>query len=77
MIDNPYKVYVWNVGDGVTIGFLDNFFPTQQPSDEPTEQNEPVGQVTQSSRPRITAREVFWCVPPGHGCGALEPSTHR
>ena len=41
---------------------------------EPTEQNVPRGQITQSSALVITVRLVSMCVPPGHGSGAAEPS---
>ena len=41
---------------------------------EPTEQNVPVGQITQSSTLVITVSERFLCVPPGQGNGAAEPS---
>ena len=41
---------------------------------EPTEQNVPVGQITQSSTDVITVSDVFLCVPPGQGSGAAEPS---
>ena len=41
---------------------------------EPTEQNVPTGQITQSSALVITDSEAFLCVPPGHGSGAAEPS---
>ena len=41
---------------------------------EPTEQNVPRGQVTQSSTLVITLSERFMCVPPGHGKGAALPS---
>ena len=41
---------------------------------EPTEQNVPRGQITQSSTLVITLSERFMCVPPGHGSGAALPS---
>ena len=48
---------------------------------EPTEHDVPAGQMTHSSRllrKPLMLRTVWlaW-VPPGHGCGAEEPSTHR
>ena len=49
---------------------------------EPTEQLVPAGQMMQSvvrlERKPTFARTVWLaCVPPGHGCGAELPSTHR
>ena len=48
---------------------------------EPTGQKVPSGQTTHCSselRKPLTLRTVWLaCVPPGHGCGADEPSTHR
>ena len=41
---------------------------------EPTEQNVPVGQITQSFTLVITVSDTSLCVPPGHGSGAAEPS---
>ena len=41
---------------------------------EPTEQNVPVGQITQSLTLVITVSDTSLCVPPGHGRGAAEPS---
>ena len=44
---------------------------------EPTLHDVPSGQVTHWSTELITLSDAFLCVPPGHGCGALDPSTHR
>ena len=41
---------------------------------EPTEQNVPTGQMTQSLTLVITVSDTSLCVPPGHGSGAAEPS---
>ena len=49
---------------------------------EPTGHEVPSGQIMQSSsrllKKPVRLRTVWLaCVPPGHGCGALEPSTQR
>ena len=49
--------------------------------EEPTGQKEPAPQITQSSRVlrKPSRASTAWSAwrPPGHGCGALAPSTHR
>ena len=42
--------------------------------DAPTEHDVPGGHTTHCSTLVITASDVFWCVPPGHGSGAAAPS---
>ena len=48
---------------------------------EPTEQDVPAGQMTQSvvrllRKPMLAIVSGFAYVPPGHGCGAVAPSAH-
>ena len=50
-------------------------------SSEPTLHEVPSGQTVHSSseprKPLMASTVWLACVPPGHGCGADEPSTHR
>ena len=46
-------------------------------TEEPTEQYVPFAHRTQSSILDMTASAVLVRMPPGHGTGALAPSTHN
>ena len=70
---------VWKVptpqSSQVSRSFSSVYVPRAQSlgSAEPTAHEVPRGQTMQSDLPVMT-REVFMCVPPGHGSGAAEPS---